>query len=75
MSSKKSISIKKLIVIIIAVVILSIGIGFVIGFFSARSIKSKNEKYYESLIEDIDKDGMKELLKIVDLEKVKANFK
>lgn len=70
--------ITKNVAIIIACVglIVSLGIGFIIGHFTVGKDTSNDEvvNYYRSLIEDVQPDALNDIVKLVDRQRLRKNL-
>lgn len=65
-----------LIIIGASILVVSLGVGFIIGHFTVGS-NSKNDdivKYYESLIEDVGPNGLDEIIKLVKADSLRKNL-
>ena len=71
-----NISRSKLAATAITLIAVSMSIGFIIGHFSFRpEYEQKIVSYYQNLIEDYNEDGQKNLVRLVDAEKIRENFR
>ncbi len=70
--------INKTVVIVASIVgvLLSLGIGFIIGHFTVGTDKNKEAivEYYQRLVDDVQPNGLNEIVRLVDRDKLRKNL-